>query len=86
MLKKEIHFSEHAGLKFEILSKHGIKLDQKMIMAILEKPELTADGYSGRKIAQGSLDENHILRVVYEEKAEEILVVTFYPGKRERYG
>jgi hypothetical protein len=77
MPKKEIHFSEHAKIKFEILSKHGLKLNERTILAILEKPEITADGYSGRKIAQGLLDEKRVLRVVYEEKAEEILIVTF---------
>jgi len=27
----------------------------------------------------------HVLRVVYEEKDNEIVVVTFYPARRERY-
>jgi hypothetical protein len=42
-------------------------------------------GYYGRKIAQGLLSENLILRVVYEESEGEITVVTVYPGERRRY-
>ena len=48
-------------------------------------PEKVVDGYYGRKIAQGLLSENLILRVVYEEKERELMVVTVYPGERRRY-
>jgi UDP-N-acetylglucosamine 2-epimerase (non-hydrolysing) len=40
----------------------------------------------GRKIAQGYLSEDLILRVVYEESEREITVVTVYPSERRRYG
>jgi hypothetical protein len=29
--------------------------------------------------------DGRVLRVVYEETAHEVVVVTFYPGKRSRY-
>jgi hypothetical protein len=86
MPQRIIRFSEHSRVKFDILAKHGIFLDEKTIVAVLERPEKTTAGYAGRKIAQGRLDENRVLRIIYEEKIEEIFVVTFYPGKRERYG
>ena len=38
-----------------------------------------------RVIAQIDVDERHVLRVVFEEN-DEILVVTLYPGRRGRYG
>ncbi len=79
-------FSEHAKIKFDILARHGLDLNENIITDILEKPELTEKGYLGRKIAQGQLDETRVLRIVYEEKPEGIFIVTFYPGKRERYG
>jgi uncharacterized DUF497 family protein len=81
-----IRFSEHAKIKFDIFTKHGLDLDEATIVAIIEKPEKTVIGYRGRMIAQGRLDANRVLRIVYEEKPEEIIIVTFYPGKRERYG
>lgn len=46
---------------------------------------LKLEGYGGRKIAQGPLDESRVLRVVYEEKGDDIIIVTFYPGRRQRY-
>ena len=42
-------------------------------------------GYKGRMVAQKRLDERHVLRVVYEDKPEHILIITLYPGRRERY-
>ncbi|MBN1190234.1 MAG: hypothetical protein JXA46_10810 [Dehalococcoidales bacterium] len=86
MYKKVIRFSKHAMIKCDILAKHGLGLDEKLIITILERPEKTEAGSAGRKIAQGRLDENKVLRIIYEENNEEIVVVTFYPGKRERYG
>jgi hypothetical protein len=84
--KVAIRFSEHAKIKFDILSKHGLDLDEKTVIAILEKPDKIAIGYAGRKIAQGRLDDDRVLRIVFEEKTEEIFIVTFYPGMKERYG
>ena len=47
----------------------------------MHNPEEVVQGYKGRLIAQKRVDENHILRVVYEERADHILVVTIYPGR-----
>jgi len=38
----------------------------------------------GRRIAQGLLTGELMLRIVYEEN-EKILVITVYPCRRERY-
>jgi hypothetical protein len=42
-------------------------------------------GYKDRFIAQKKLDEDHVLRIVYEENVEHILVIPLYPGRSERY-
>jgi hypothetical protein len=36
-------------------------------------------------LAQKALDATHVLRVVYEEAGQDILVITLYPGRRTRY-
>jgi len=36
-------------------------------------------------IAQKVIDDEHVLRVVYEIEGDEIVIVTFYPGRRKRY-
>jgi hypothetical protein len=38
----------------------------------------------GGWIAQGSLSTDHLLNVIGVENENEIIVVTFYPGRRER--
>lgn len=38
-----------------------------------------------RLIAQKRFDETHVIRVVYEEIADKIYVVTIYPGRKSRY-
>ena len=55
------------------------------MIQIIESPEKIIAGYSGRKIAQGQLTGDLLLRVVYEELDKEILVITLYPAERGRY-
>jgi len=38
-----------------------------------------------RYIAQKRITEDHVLRVVYRQEGEDLVVITFYPGRRERY-
>lgn len=82
---RPVHFTDHALRKFEILRSHGVNLDRGTVERTLRSPDRVASGYGGRSIAQGSLDETRVLRVVYEDTADGMLVVTFYPGKRARY-
>jgi hypothetical protein len=82
---KEIIFSKHALLKIEILRAHGIIIDQEFVRKALTHPNKIERGYKGRFIAQKKLDDDHVLRTVYEENDEHILVITLYPGRSERY-
>ena len=62
-----------------------IGVTKKKVLEILKNPEKVLEGYYGRKIAQGSLSNALILRIVFEESSDEITVVTIYPGERGRY-
>ena len=55
-----------------------------LIKAVLD-PDCIVKGKFGRKIAQKTLDERYLLRVVFEEKGEQLIVVTCYKARRERY-
>jgi len=55
------------------------------VTEIIESPEQIVAGYSGRKIAQGPLTDDLLLRVVYEETGKDVLVITLYPAERGRY-
>lgn len=82
---KEIIFSKHALLKVEILKAHGIIFNQEFIRNALTHPNKIERGYKDRFVAQKKLDEDHVLRIVYEENVEHILGITLYPGRSERY-
>lgn len=79
----EIRFTLHAEEKLLRLVKIGITKEK--VTEIAKNPDRVLPGYSGRKIAQGSLAKDLILRVVYEEKETEILIITIYPAERRRY-
>lgn len=34
---------------------------------------------------QKQVNSKHLIRVVYEEKDEDVVIVTFYPARRKRY-
>lgn len=73
----------HAEEKLLRLVKVGITKEK--VMETLKHPEKVLQGYLGRKIAQGNLTAALILRVVYEETEEGILIITAYPAERRRY-
>ena len=82
---KKIIFSEHALFKIELLKRHKIKINKQFIENVVTNSDKTDQGYKGRIIAQKKLDTNHVLRVVYEEYEDHMLVITLYPGRRRRY-
>lgn len=78
-------FTKHAREKFKDLERYGFHLTEDQVMEVLKEPEKVEKGGRGRKIAQKRISERHVLRVVYEEADEAIKIITFYPGRRERY-
>ena len=79
----DIRFTLHAEEKLLRLVKVGITREK--VIETLKKPEKVLEGYSGRKIAQGNLAGDLILRVAYEGTAEGTLIITAYPAERRRY-
>jgi hypothetical protein len=80
-----VKFSDHAILKLKILQEHGVPIDLDLVKLTVCHPDNREPGYGGRKIAQRRLDAEHMLRVVYEEQGDDLVVITFYPARRERY-
>ncbi len=81
---KPFRLTNHAREKLLLVQRQGFSVDEETIINIIQESTERFLGYSGRWIAQGTLDEEHVLRVIYEE-SDEIAVVTLYPGRRERY-
>ncbi len=84
-MTKDIKHSDHLLSKLEVLRAHGIDLSPEKIDEIIRFPDKINKGYKDRLIAQKLLDDEHVLRVVYEEHADRILAITVYPGRRSRY-
>jgi len=82
---KEIIFSRHAEAKFQVLRDHGVEVSRDMVLSAVRKPDKVERGHKGRNIAQINVSATHLIRVIYEEEQASMRVITFYPGRRERY-
>ncbi len=82
---KSIEFSLHSIQKIALLKEHGFVISKEYVIGAVNNPDIVSPGKSGRMIAEIKLDENHILRVIYEESDDKIFIVTIYPARRIRY-
>jgi hypothetical protein len=79
-----IRFTRHAQEKFDILARHNFKVTKSQILDALTSPdkvEMDQEPY----VAQKAVDEEHVLRVVFRQEEDDRVVITFYPGRRQRY-
>jgi len=81
----EVVFIPHALRKFKLLEKYGFFITEAKVIEILRNPENITIGKKSRKIAQSRINDNHVLRIVFEEKEDVMEVITFYPARRGRY-
>jgi hypothetical protein len=81
----DIIFTRHAESKFGILQGHGFTVDREQVVNTLLAPDDTFPAQKGRQIAQRRISEHHVLRVVYRQEGETLVVITFYPGRRKYY-
>jgi hypothetical protein len=79
---KRVKFTAHAEEKLKRLV--NLSVTKEKVLEIVRNPNRIVHGRYGRKIAQGLLTSELMLRIVYEED-EEILIITVYPCRRERY-
>ena len=81
----KVKLTKHATEKIEMLKKYGFEVTKEQITQTVLNPE-RLDDKNNQLFATSLLDSNHALRVVYETRKDYLLVITFYPVKRERYG
>jgi len=81
---KPVRFTQHAEEKLALLRQWGFTIDRDTLAREMENPEEVSQGYMSRAIAQFYLDEHHVLRVVYEQNGE-VVVITMYPTRQDRY-
>lgn len=80
-----MRFTAYAKSKFIFLREHGFPVDEEWVSRTMQEPEHVSRGQMGRWVAQRRINDEHLLRVIYEEGPHERVVVTFYPARRNRY-
>jgi hypothetical protein len=81
----KVRFTKHAVEKLGFLKNYGFEISKKQVIgAVVNHDRLDLRG--GQFFAVKVLDSRHALRVVYEKRKDYLIVITFYPVKRERYG
>jgi len=81
----KIRFTKHAREKFTILKRHKFSVSRQAIFKTIRRPDYIDYSRFPLKIAQKPFDKTHVLRVVYKEENGEIVVITFYPGRKSQY-
>jgi hypothetical protein len=80
-----VKFTRHAVEKFEVLKRYGFEIGVGPVMfAVLNPARLQRR--DEQFFAVKLLDSKYALRVVYEKRKGFLVVITFYPVRRERYG
>ena len=82
---KEIRFTQHSEEKIEILATHGLQITKQLVIDTIVNPDRIEEKENQKKIAQKSFNQNLVIRVVYREVTAFILIITIYPGRKNRY-
>ena len=82
---RPIRFTAHALDKLREERERGFDVDENLAMEIVARPYQVAPARDGRMFAQSPVDERHLLRVLFEEEAGGLVIITVYIGAREQY-
>ena len=81
----KVRFTRHAKDKFEVVRRYGYDVDREKVVETVLSPD-RLDERGDQRLAIKVLDENYALKVVYEVRKGYLVVITFYPVRRDRYG
>ena len=59
-------------------------MTEAQVLETLDSPDKT-ESERVPPVAQKSISETHVLRVVYRVEGNDKVVITFYPGRKKRY-
>ena len=80
-----IRFTRHATGKFELLKHYDFEISEKQVVETVLRPE-RLENRGNQSFATRTMDSRHALRVVYEKRKDYLVVITFDPVRRKRYG
>lgn len=81
-----IRFTKHALEKFEVLRRHGVFITKAKVLMTVTNPEFVdRQSRAPLTVSQSTLDQRRVLRVVYRQEGQNIVIITFYPGRKSQY-
>jgi len=72
--------------KLILLRRYRFNITAKKVKQTVQNPVKIDERNDGTLIATTLFDEKHILRVVYRQEDDIMIVITMYPGRRKAYG
>jgi len=81
----DIYFTKHARDKFKILEKHNFYISEGQVRQTINYPDKIDYSRLPLMIAQRSITDSHVLRVVYRKEEDRKIIITFYPGRKRAY-
>ena len=85
MNARPIRITGHASDRLRQEQERGFEADEALAMEILLRPYQLTPARDGRWFAQSPIDERHLLRVLFEEEPEGLVIITVYVGSRRQY-
>jgi len=79
-----IVYTKHAKEKFRILKEQGFVIRRKLVEETLKFPETIDYSRAPLFIAQKTINERHLLRVVFKKEGDIIKIITFYPMRKKK--
>lgn len=82
---EKIAFTKHAAEKFALVKRFGFIVSEEEVLNTIRMPDKVNER-SGQIFSMKVISKEYALRVVHERRKGIIVVITFYPVRRERYG
>lgn len=80
-----IRFTNHALNEIREERERGFDVSEELAMEILLRPAQLVPARDSRMFAQSPIDDRHLLRVLFEEENEGLVIITVYIGVRQQY-
>ncbi len=80
-----VRITGHALDKLREEKERGFDVDEDLAIEIALRPYQVVPARHGRIFAQTPIDEQHFLRVLFEEEADGLVIITVYVGARRQY-
>lgn len=80
----KVRFTRHTIEKFKLLEGYGFEVEKAQVIRAVLNPE-RIDEKEGQFLETRTISSRHAIRVVYEIRKGFLVIITFYPVRRERY-